>query len=619
MRGFERGRRRLRGQAVLLRRAADADRAPCCAARAAVAAAGALRVGELELDPVAREARLRGTRGRARRRRSSRCCARSPPSRRACSPRRSCCATSGASARSARRARWTRTPAGCGTSSARRATASWSTCGASATGSSTGRGGMSGVLLALALAVALLGLAARARGASGAAAVALAARARHEVRGPLCAALLGLDGARDRRARRARGGAIEHELRRAALALEDLARRPARRRAARPAPGRSTSARCSPGAGEAWRALAAAHGARLELDAAPRRAACARGPLRLAQACANLVANAARARRRRGAGPGAGARRRRPRRGRRRRPRAARARRRAGRGRARGGRGRRGHGLGDRRGRSPRAHGGAPRRRRRHRAARGSCSSCPAVRRSTVAVSRRRRAALLLGLALVLGALAASDVAAPRGGRARAARAAGPVSSSPADPWRAAAGSPAPTSRSGASRRAGRCPAPLAAADALVGRRLAVARARRRRLVTADDLALAPGAAAPALRCPGERAADVVAAGPPRRSCPARAWTCSSPASRRRRRAGGAELALQDVEVLRPPRARRPRRRRRAGRSRRRRRCGSRVRQAVYLAAAQSFAREIRLLARAPGDRRHDGGVRVGADLGARP
>jgi pilus assembly protein CpaB len=40
------------------------------------------------------------------------------------------------------------------------------------------------------------------------------------------------------------------------------------------------------------------------------------------------------------------------------------------------------------------------------------------------------------------------------------------------------------------------------------------------------------------------------------------------------------------------------------------------VRQAVFLAAAQSFAREIRLLPRAPGDRRHGAaGLAVGSDL----
>jgi pilus assembly protein CpaB len=40
------------------------------------------------------------------------------------------------------------------------------------------------------------------------------------------------------------------------------------------------------------------------------------------------------------------------------------------------------------------------------------------------------------------------------------------------------------------------------------------------------------------------------------------------------------------------------------------------VRQAVYLAAAQSFARELRLLPRAAGDRRHGlAGTTVGSDL----
>jgi pilus assembly protein CpaB len=40
------------------------------------------------------------------------------------------------------------------------------------------------------------------------------------------------------------------------------------------------------------------------------------------------------------------------------------------------------------------------------------------------------------------------------------------------------------------------------------------------------------------------------------------------------------------------------------------------VRQAVYLAAAQSFARELRVLPRAAGDRRHGAaGTSVGADL----
>ena len=79
---------------------------------------GRLRVGELALDPLAREVRRARARGSRCRRRSSRCCARSRASRRGCSRRPSCCATSGASARSARRARSTATRAGCARSSA---------------------------------------------------------------------------------------------------------------------------------------------------------------------------------------------------------------------------------------------------------------------------------------------------------------------------------------------------------------------------------------------------------------------------------------------------------------------------------------------------------------------
>ena len=73
---------------------------------------GRLRVGELLLDPLAREVRVRGV-GSGSRRRSSRCCARWRATPRACGPRPSCCATCGASARSARPARSTRTRAGC--------------------------------------------------------------------------------------------------------------------------------------------------------------------------------------------------------------------------------------------------------------------------------------------------------------------------------------------------------------------------------------------------------------------------------------------------------------------------------------------------------------------------
>ena len=88
--------------------------------------------------PLAARGPGRRPRGRTSRTRSSRCCARSPPSRTACSPRRSSCATSGAFGRWGGPGRWTRTPAGCGESSIPRPAATSSTAGASATGCSSG-------------------------------------------------------------------------------------------------------------------------------------------------------------------------------------------------------------------------------------------------------------------------------------------------------------------------------------------------------------------------------------------------------------------------------------------------------------------------------------------------
>ena len=167
----------------------------------------------------------------------------------------------------------------------------------------------------------------------------LAARARHEVRGPLCTAQLALDGLEPS----ARVTAIGMELRRAALALDDLAGPPRRRarltleRFAGPrrraplalddlaGPARRASgarggfvarwrwllghlyagvgrgrmddlaagvdvARLLSDAAPVWRALAEARGARLAVEPSP--AMVAGDPLRLAQAFANLVTNA---------------------------------------------------------------------------------------------------------------------------------------------------------------------------------------------------------------------------------------------------------------------------------------------------------------------------------------
>jgi pilus assembly protein CpaB len=225
-------------------------------------------------------------------------------------------------------------------------------------------------------------------------------------------------------------------------------------------------------------------------------------------------------------------------------------------------------------------------------------------------VSRRRRAAILLGLALVLGGLAAQDVAR----RESAVRAQlGPavdvvVARSDLGPGRPV------TAADLAVRRVPARYAPVGAAAApetLIGQRLAAAVPRggyvgEAMLVTERDVG------GPPVR-KGERAADVVALG---------ARSLVVPGARvdvlvTRDGEGGAEartdLALEDVEVLsaRPAPAG-------AGDD-----AGQRVaatlrvsvRDAVYLAAAQSFAREIRLLPRATGDRARTGAITVGQGL----
>jgi signal transduction histidine kinase len=117
-----------------------------------------------------------------------------------------------------------------------------------------------------------------------------AARAGHEVRGPLCAALLGVE-------RLDRGGspdpatlaAVELELRRAALALDDLGRRRTR---PRPLGEPVDLGDLLTAASAGWNVLAGAHGAQLSVDAEPGGLLVDGDRLRIAQACGNLVANA---------------------------------------------------------------------------------------------------------------------------------------------------------------------------------------------------------------------------------------------------------------------------------------------------------------------------------------
>ena len=115
----------------------------------------------------------------------------------------------------------------------------------------------------------------------------LVADAGHELRGPLCAARLGLHGLDDDE----RAAAVDAELRRAALALEDLVAAGSGRRAGARAELVDVGALLDDAA-EAWRPLAAAFGAALIVEPMRGRALVRADPVRLGQACGNLVANA---------------------------------------------------------------------------------------------------------------------------------------------------------------------------------------------------------------------------------------------------------------------------------------------------------------------------------------
>lgn len=227
-------------------------------------------------------------------------------------------------------------------------------------------------------------------------------------------------------------------------------------------------------------------------------------------------------------------------------------------------------------------------------------------------MSRRRRALALGALAVILGALAASDVARRE---AAVGRMLGPVArvvvarqALPAgarlDPGRLAV-------RSVPSRYA---PAgAFSGPEQLGGLRTAQPVPAGADLVAGmvDDGSRPVAAGAPVR--PGERVAELVATGSPQLVRPGShvdvVVTRGGDGS-----PGRTELALEDVEVLAAAPAPADRDDGAA------RVCASlrvTLRQAVFLAAAQSFAREIRLLPRAAGDdRRQSPGLAVGAGLG---
>jgi pilus assembly protein CpaB len=218
-------------------------------------------------------------------------------------------------------------------------------------------------------------------------------------------------------------------------------------------------------------------------------------------------------------------------------------------------------------------------------------------------VSRRRRAALLLGLALVLGTLAAADVA-----RREAALRdqVGPAVEVLVARAPLAAGRPL-ASGDLAVRRVPERFAPVAAPavpELLVGQRLAVAVPAG--APVGRHLLEQPTVAGPLVRR-GERAAEVVA-----RASPELVVTGARVdvvVTRERR----TELALEDVEVLAAEPV--PAELREGAGPQVSATLRVTVPQAVYLAAAGAFASEIRLLVRALGDRLRTRRPAVGPDL----
>jgi pilus assembly protein CpaB len=219
-------------------------------------------------------------------------------------------------------------------------------------------------------------------------------------------------------------------------------------------------------------------------------------------------------------------------------------------------------------------------------------------------VTRRRRALLLLGLALVLGGLAAMDVSR----RERALRAqVGPLADVVVARTALAAGHVVRLRDLGVRRLPARyAPAGAPAfAGALAGHRLAVPVPAGGAL-SPELLARAPATPEAAV-ARGQRAIEVVATGSPQAIVEGARVDVVVTSDRRGGAAGTARLALEDVEVLASRAA--------PSEDRKAPRVTATLRvtpsQAVYLAAAQSFASDVRLLARAPGDRRRVGAVSV--------
>jgi pilus assembly protein CpaB len=221
-------------------------------------------------------------------------------------------------------------------------------------------------------------------------------------------------------------------------------------------------------------------------------------------------------------------------------------------------------------------------------------------------MTRRRRACVLLGLAVVLGALAASNVSR----RESALRAQlGPLTQIVVARRALTAGHLLALGDLGVRIVPARY-APAGSdgfASALAGHRLAVPVASGGAVTDALLVQRAPSPTDAVRR--GQRAVDVVATGSPQAVVAGARVDVVITSERHDDAAGTARLALEDVEVLAA----------RAAEAKAGLRVVATLRvsaaQAVYLTAAESFARDVRLLARAPGDTRHVGPITVGDSL----
>lgn len=235
-------------------------------------------------------------------------------------------------------------------------------------------------------------------------------------------------------------------------------------------------------------------------------------------------------------------------------------------------------------------------------------------------MSRRRRAIVLLGLALLLGGIAAGDVASRE---AAADRRLGPLvrvlvtRSAVSEGGRltadylAARSVPSRFVPPGALHDPGDVVGLQAAGPLPAGSYLTPASVR-------DSGAQAPPGAP--VRA-GERVAQVIAQGSPEAIAPGSRVDVLVTREARGGAPGRTALALQDVEVISATAAPAGGGGGEQGSSDGALRVAASLRvslrQAVYLAAAQSFARELRLLPRAAGDRGHaDDGLAVDDRLG---